>query len=96
MTQIMGSVLIRCKHCRRPFATSADCCPDCGKRSPRGERSYGVKIASVILTVVALTVAAILTINHLRSANGKEPTATVEGLPPAQGSGGSDVSFSSQ
>jgi hypothetical protein len=97
MTQIMGSVLIRCKKCRRPFATSADCCPDCGKLSPRGERSFGIKIASVVLTVAALTTALVLTINHLRSPSAKEATGTVGGaLPPAQGSSGSEVSFATQ
>lgn len=92
MTQIMGSVLIRCKKCRRPFATSADCCPDCGQRSPRGARSYGVKVASAVLTVVALTTAVVLTVNHLRSSNA-EATGTVERLSPAEGSSGNDVSF---
>ena len=93
----MASVLVRCKKCRRPFATSADVCPDCGQRSPRGARNYVIKVVSVILAAMALTATLILAVNHMRTLDPKEDShAALPALSPPQSQAGNEISFTSQ
>lgn len=89
----MATVLLRCKKCRRPFASSADVCPDCGKRSPRGQRNYVIKIASVVVTFVALATTLVLAVSAHRSRDPKGEAHSIAPLSPPQDQTGSDVSF---
>jgi tRNA(Ile2) C34 agmatinyltransferase TiaS len=94
ITRVMASVMIRCKKCRRPMATSADRCPDCGALSPRGARNYAVKVVSMVVAVVALTATLVLAIRHLQTAPKEETRSVGPALSPAESSGRTEVSFS--
>lgn len=94
---VMGSVLVKCKKCRRPFAITADRCPDCGKRSRRGTRGLIAKIVSIVIAAMALAATASLVIGQfrLREVRG-DSSAAREPLPPAQGSTDGQIGFASE
>lgn len=89
----MASVLVRCKKCRRPFAKSADYCPDCGRRSARGMRAYVAKVGSIVLAVIALAVAVGLSVGQYRLHEVKAKPSAAEPLPQADNHTDGEISF---
>lgn len=92
----MSAILVRCKKCRRPYANTADYCPDCGARSVRGTRGLIAKVASIVLAILALVATSALMVTQFRIHDKTaDPNAAKTPLPAPEGGGGGDISFSS-
>ena len=90
----MSPRLIRCKKCRRPFSAVADCCPDCRHPSPRAALQGIIKVASIIVAVIALGVALTLAVTHLPPRDvRRDPGAASAPLHPPEDDGSGDISF---
>lgn len=90
-----SNLLTRCRKCRRPFASTADKCPDCHSLSPRGTRRIILKCSSVIVAVVSLATAFVFLLRSPQEPRPKGAPAPVL-IQRAAEEGVADVSFARQ